>query len=174
MHTHAGFTLVELLTTLAIVAVLLAVGLPGFADVLARQQVRTAMHLISTDLAMARNSAIMRARATIVCPGNPLTGCRSDMDWNYGWIVFTDSDGDRQPNTDADLVRVTEAPAGTPSTIRLAATRRFIRYQRNGLSAGTNLTVNVCHKDRLAGQVVVNNGGRTRSTRSAGNTPCPF
>lgn len=174
MHTHAGFTLVEVLTTLAIVAVLLAVGLPGFADVLARQQVRTAMHLISTDLAMARNSAIMRRSPVVACPRTETLRCRSDADWSRGWIVFADPDGNRQPDSDGDLLRVSNAPSGAGRGLALGATRNFVRYQRDGRSAGTNLTVRVCSRGGLNGSVIVNNLGRVRTTRPARPTPCPL
>jgi len=173
-HRTRGVTLIELVTTLAIIAILGTFGLTTFADTLARQRVQTALHLISVDLAMARNTAIMRRNQVVACPGDALLGCRSDADWSQGWIVFTDSDGNRQPDTDADLIRVANAPSGAPASIRLASTRSFVRYQRDGRSAGTNLTINVCHEEILAGQVVVNNLGRVRSAKPKREVACPF
>jgi type IV fimbrial biogenesis protein FimT len=169
-----GVTLIELVTTLAIIAILGTFGLTTFADTLARQRVQTALHLISADLAMARNTAIMRRNQVVVCPGDAMLGCRSDADWSRGWIVFTDADGNRQPDADSDLIRVANAPSGAPASTRLASTRNFVRYQRDGRSAGTNLTINVCHKQMLAGQVVVNNLGRVRSARPTRQVACPF
>ena len=174
MHGNTGFTLIEILTTLAVVAVLLAVGLPSFSDVLARHQVRTAMHLISTDLAMARNSAIMRRAPVVACPRTETLRCRGDADWSHGWIVFADPDDNRQPDTDSDLLRVSDAPSGAGRGLRLGATRNFVRYQRDGRSAGTNLTVRVCNRGTLDGQVIVNNLGRVRTARPTRPTPCPL
>ena len=174
MHRTRGVTLIELVTTLAIVVILSTFGLTAFADALARQRVQTALHLISADLAMARNTAIMRRNQVVACPGDALLGCRSDADWSRGWIVFTDPDGNRQPNAEGNLIRVADAPSGAPASIRLASTRTFVRYQRDGRSAGTNLTINVCHKDRFAGQVVVNNLGRVRSAQPKREAACPF
>ena len=173
-HRTRGVTLIELVTTLAIIAILGTFGLTAFAETLARQRVQTTLHLISADLAMARNAAIMRRNQVVACPGEALHGCRSDADWSQGWIVFTDPDGNRQPDADADLIRVANAPSGAPDSIRLASTRSFVRYQRDGRSAGTNLTINVCHKETLAGQVVVNNLGRVRSARPKREVACPF
>lgn len=169
-----GVTLVELLTTVVILAIVCTFGLTAFGDVLARLRVQTALHLISADLAMARSSAIMRRDQVVACPGAAALGCRSDADWSHGWIVFADPDGNRQPDVDSDVIRVADAPSGAPASIRLTSTRAFVRYQRDGRSAGTNLTVNVCHKDTLAGQVVVNNLGRVRSTRPAPQRACPL
>ncbi|ATD68881.1 hypothetical protein CNR27_12845 [Luteimonas chenhongjianii] len=172
-HRH-GFTLIELLTTLTILTILFTVGLSAFTEAFMRHRVQTAVHLISTDLAMARNTAIMRRNQVVVCPGHALLGCRSDSDWSGGWIVFDDPDGNRQPDTQDDLIRVTSAPSGAPTPIRLASTRNFVRYQRDGRSAGTNLTINVCRGDTLGGQVVVNNLGRVRSGRPTSEQACPF
>ncbi|VXB45530.1 conserved hypothetical protein [Luteimonas sp. 9C] len=169
-----GLTLVELMTTLALLTLLCTFGMTAFADVLDRYRVRTALHLVSADLAMARNAAITRRSPIVACPGRALDGCRSDADWGKGWIVFLDPDGNRRPDTAMELLREADAPSGATGSLRLASTRPFVRYQRDGRSAGTNLTVNVCRADRLGGQVVVNNLGRIRSSRPATDRPCPF
>lgn len=168
-----GLTLVELMTTLAILTLVCTFGASTFADVIARQRVQTALHMISADLAIARSTAIMRRNHVVACPGDPL-GCRADADWSNGWIVFMDADGNRHPDTESDLIRVATAPSGAPVNIRLASTRHFVRYQRDGRSAGSNLTINVCSKHTLAGQVIVNNLGRVRSARPATDRPCPY
>ncbi|PBS12262.1 pilus assembly protein [Lysobacteraceae bacterium NML93-0792] len=172
MHHRNGFTLIELVTTLAIVAVLLAIGLPGFGEALARLRVQTAMHRVSTDLAMARSSAIMRRSPVVACPGTGMDGCSGGADWSGGWIVFADPDGNRRPDTVAELLRVSDAPSGAGGRLRLGATRHFVRYQRDGRSAGTNLTVRVCSGEALAGEVIVNNLGRVRSARPQPPRPC--
>ncbi len=174
MSRTSGFSLVETLTVLAVVAVLVAVGAPNVGEALARHQVRTAMHLISTDLAMARNAAIMRRGAVVACPRTSTLRCRSDADWSHGWLVFADPDGNRQPDDAGDLIRVADPPAGAGRALALGATRAFVRYQRDGRSAGTNLTVRVCSRGALAGEVVVNNLGRVRSVRPEGAAPCPL
>lgn len=169
-----GLTLVELMTVLAILTLLGTFGLTAFGEVLARYRVQTALHLISADLAMARMAAITRRSPIVACPGNALHGCRSSADWSAGWIVFMDPDGNRRPDDAADVLRAADAPSGAPNTVRLVSTRSFVRYQRDGRSAGTNLTINVCRAGMLGGQVVVNNLGRIRSSRPATDRPCPF
>ena len=168
----AGLTLIELLATLSIVAITLAIGLPAFNGSLERTRVATAMHLVSADLAMARSSAIMRRAQVVVCPRTPDHRCRDDKDWRHGWIVFTDDDGNRQPDAPEHILRVTDPPGHR--SLAIDSTRRFLRYQRDGRSAHSNQTVRVCAGERLAGTVVVNNLGRVRSARPATDAPCPF
>ncbi len=173
-RTRQGFTLIESLIVLAIAAVLLAMAYPSFQDVVARYRTQTALHLVSADLAMARNTAIMRRAEVVVCPRTDADRCRDDHDWRNGWITFTDSDGNRQPDAPEHLLRVAGPPSGASSgALNLHATRRFIRYQRDGRSAGTNLTVRVCAGGQLSGEVVVNNLGRVRSHRYATPPRCP-
>lgn len=167
----AGLTLIELLTTLAIAAVTLTIGLPAFSGILERTRVATTMHRVSADLAMARSSAIMRRAQVVVCPRTADFRCRSDRDWSHGWIVFTDDDGNRQPDDNAHILRVTDPPAHRHLSI--GSTRHFLRYQRDGRSAHSNQTVRVCSGEDLAGTVVVNNVGRVRTARPARGTPCP-
>ena len=166
----AGLTLIELLTTLTIAAVTLTIGLPAFSGTLERTRVSTTMHRVSADLAMARSTAIMRRAQVVVCPRTADFRCRSDSDWSQGWIVFTDDDGNRQPDGDAHILRVTDPPSHR--SLAIDSTRRFLRYQRDGRSAHSNQTVRVCSGEKLAGTVVVNNLGRVRSTRPGKETSC--
>ena len=167
----AGLTLIELLITLALAAILLTLGVPAFSGTLERTRVATTMHQVSADLAMARSTAIMRRSQIVVCPRTPDNHCRSDNDWSHGWMVFTDDDGNRQPDEDGHIVRVTDPPAHR--SLAIDSTRRFLRYQRDGRSAHSNQTVRVCSGEHLAGTVVLNNLGRVRSARPARETPCP-
>ena len=167
----AGLTLIELLITLALAAILLTLGVPAFTGSLERTRVATTMHQVSADLAMARSTAIMRRAQVVACPRTLDYRCRDDSDWSHGWIVFTDDDGNRQPDEEAHIVRATDPPSHR--SLAVDSTRRFLRYQRDGRSAHSNQTVRVCSGKHLAGTVVVNNLGRVRSARPAADTPCP-
>lgn len=167
----AGLSLIELLATLVIAAAALAIVLPAFTGTLERIRVSATLHQLSADLAMARSTAIMRRAQVVVCPRTADSRCRDGSDWSHGWIVFTDDDGNRQPDDDAHILRVTDPPAHR--SLAIDSTRRFLRYQRDGRSAHSNQTVRVCSGERLAGTVVVNNLGRVRSARPVKETPCP-
>jgi type IV fimbrial biogenesis protein FimT len=87
-------------------------------------------------------------------------------------MSFIDSDGNRQPESDADILRASDAPAA--KTLFLPSSRPFLRYQADGRAANSNLTVYLCEDTEYAGMVVVNNLGRVRTERaSTTGKPCP-
>lgn len=167
----AGFTLIEMLITLAIIAVTITIGVPTFKQTLQHYRVVTTMHLITSDLALARNAAIMRRSRVVVCPRTTDLRCRTDADWSNGWIVFIDRRGNRQPDASENILSVGGAKISAQVSIR--ASRGFLRYQSDGRSAHSNQTIRICTGGALAGEIVINNVGRVRSARPTGPTPCP-
>jgi type IV fimbrial biogenesis protein FimT len=170
MHRKdAGFTLIEALVVLAVVSLLVTIALPAFQGSLLRTRAIGTMHLLSTDLAVARSAAIQRRQAVIACPRATDNRCSEVGDWSGGWVVFMDPDGNRQPDRPGEILRVSQASG----TLRLPSSRRFVRYQADGRSAGTNLTIHVCSRHGLLGDVVVNNLGRVRTAKPTRETACP-
>ena len=83
-----------------------------------------------------------------------------------------DPDGNRQPDLPQDILRDENAPIHPSLRIVSSSGRVQLRYLPDGRSAGSNLTVRLCREDKLMGRVIVNNGGRVRSERASGSTPC--
>ena len=75
-----GFTLIEMLVTLAIFAVLLMIAIPSMRPFLQSQSVKNASMDISSTVALARSEAIKR-NATVDVTANSAT------DWSRGWVV---------------------------------------------------------------------------------------
>jgi len=170
-----GFTLVELAVTCGVLAILLAVALPGLGSVVDRNRFSSVFHDLRTDMALARASAIMRRTQVLVCPREiEQLKCRPDGDWSGGWLVFIDPDRDRQPGGMDDILHVRQAPARTQELLSLVSNRPYLRYQSDGRAANTNLTLQACARGRFMGRLVVNNVGRVRSERPGTGTACPF
>ena len=86
----AGFSLIELMATLAVAAILLATAIPAFSNMMARNELAVANNAARGALMVAREAAVMRGQPVSLCAGEPATGCSSD--WSSGqWIVFRDS-----------------------------------------------------------------------------------
>lgn len=167
-----GFSLIEALIVMAVAAIGLAVGVPSYQGMTERTRISSAMHLLTAHMASARNTAISYRIPTVVCPSNQAGGCRTDGDWSQGWLMFFDPDGNRQPDLPQDILRDENAPIHPSLRIVSSGGRVQLRYLPDGRSAGSNLTVRLCREDKLMGRVIVNNGGRVRSERASGSTPC--
>ena len=104
VRTHLGFTLIELMVTLIIVAILLAIGLPQMREFISDQRVRAAISDIQGDLAFARADAMGNQRRDLVLATN-LT------DWNGGWSVCIESSPITSPPTCAAGSPLRASPA---------------------------------------------------------------
>lgn len=100
-----GFTVLELMIALAVGAILLVVAVPSFTTLLERTRIGSAADHLYASLAEARGEAVKRRVTVRVCPSANSATCRNDGDWNDGWLVFLDGDGNGAPNTSADIVK---------------------------------------------------------------------
>ncbi len=101
-----GFSVVELLVTLVLLAISVSLALPSLQQFSANNQVQAAGNSIMSGLNMARFNAITSGEETTICPTADGVAC-SDGNWGAGWIVFTDTDADGIADAD-ELVRITE------------------------------------------------------------------
>lgn len=83
----AGFTLLELMMTLAILAILIAVSVPSFRDAIIHNQRRAALSSINDALALARTEAVTRSAPVTLCASANHTACSNQNRWEDGFIV---------------------------------------------------------------------------------------
>jgi prepilin-type N-terminal cleavage/methylation domain-containing protein len=93
-----GFTLIESLVVVAILALLMSVALPSFNTVVRKFRLNAAASALSASLQQARSEAIKANSRVLVCPKRLwVNSCTSTSDWAVnGWIVCYDLDGDDQ------------------------------------------------------------------------------
>lgn len=82
-----GFTLIELITVIAVLAVLLAMGVPSFIDFVARSRATTEYRELLKALGLARSEAITRATTVNIT-------ALSGSDWEQGFRIWVDADTD--------------------------------------------------------------------------------
>lgn len=156
-----GFTLTELLVTLAIAGILAMIGAPAMGSLLARTRDASTEAMVANTLRHARSAAVMRNARVLVCPSRDGRRCNPGDDWQHGWIVAKDADHDGQPDADAPLVVQAAMPIGTRVITSIG--RGQIAFHPNGGAGGSNARFTICHANTHAGKaVIVANSGRVR------------
>jgi type IV fimbrial biogenesis protein FimT len=170
-----GFTLIELMVTLAVMAVLMGIGVPSFQRLQQSTRTVTTFHLLTTSLALARMAAVRSNAPVSVCPSSDGRYCRGDTVWDDGWIVFADPGKNGQPDSQTVVLQRIDGIGGGLA-LRSTDGRKLVRFTPDGWAYGSNLSVRLCteKKAELLGMVVVNNAGRRRRVRPDGAKPCPF
>lgn len=166
---NRGFTLLEALVTIALLAILGSMAAPGMAQMLKAQQLQYAVVDLGLALRQARHEAIARQRPVIVA--------NRDGNWAHGWKIFVDLDSDGLPTTGEPELRINDSIA---SGIRISGNTpvsHYVRYmptgeaklQSGGFQAGT---ITLCHSDgqQAVRKLVLAPSGRMRTvTEAAGS-----
>ena len=170
-----GFTLIELMVTLAVLVVALGIGFPALASLIERTRVTNTYHLLTASLMAARTAAVTRSEPVTVCPSSDGARCRGDQVWEDGWIIFIDPERSGQPSGTASVLRRIDAINGNFS-LRTTSGRQRVRYLPSGRAYGSNVSLRLCGQDdeQLIGKVIVNNAGRARTQRANEYEPCPY
>lgn len=132
MRLYRGFSLVELMVTIVILGVLLAMAAPSFSEMVRNNRSQAAANELVSALNSARMEAIKRGQRVSLCPSSNGTSC-SGASWQGGWIVFVDtaaSDSAAAPVVGAILNQRTKMPSGATAT----GTSTFIRYSGLGFA----------------------------------------
>lgn len=111
MKKHSGFTLLELLVTLAIVGIVTALAAPSMSTFIKNDRLVTQINALVGHLALARSEAVLRTQQVILCVSDNSTSC-SGTNWNEGWIVFIDADNDNGFTVGETIVRAQPALEG--------------------------------------------------------------
>ena len=109
---YHGFTLVELMVSMGLIAILLAVGVPSVKNMVKDNRLVTQLNAVMNDVHFARSEAAKRDLRIIMCRSadptltTPTCGGSSN-DWSTGYLVFTGEDGNNtyQAGTDT-LLRI--------------------------------------------------------------------
>jgi len=131
-----GFTLIELMITIAIVAVIAMIGIPAMGDFILNNRIRSQSGNLMLQLAHARSEAIRTASRVTICPGqvSDVTGdpvCNGTTAWENGWVSFVDTNKDPEENSDETPLLISTALDGN-NTLRSAVFSTYISFSPNG------------------------------------------
>ncbi|HEV7574678.1 MAG TPA: GspH/FimT family pseudopilin [Caldimonas sp.] len=136
----AGFSLIEMLTTMSILAILLAIASPGLASLTSANALSAAQGELASAMVLARGEAIKRGTTVGLAATNPAVGA----EFSGGWTVFVDANGNGIFDTGETIVRQQPAFHGD---LRLGTNSGATVIEFNGrgfLTPSAMVTFTVC------------------------------
>jgi len=154
---ESAFTLVELMITIAVAAVVLTLGVPSFGRIIEQNQLSAYTNQLVSSLNFARSEAVRRNKSIKICHSNNATACNG-TGYENGWIIFIDDDGDNVLDATEELIRVNES-LPTNYTFNMDS----FSFTGKGRADGQGTFV-LCKGGDLtkARAVIIGPGGRTR------------
>lgn len=162
-RSSQGFTLIELIFTVAVLAVLLQLGIPSLIHLQSRWQRDLATKMLGADLALARSAAIKNSKRVIMCNSSDGVNCAQsgDRDWKSGWLIFQDLNENGVRDISDTLVSVEQAMPGIKSLKANNRIQRFV-FLPNGLMASGMCTLEIVPRSGDIQRITVSRIGRVR------------
>ena len=138
-----GFTLVELMTALGLLAVMVAFAAPSFANMARRHRVDALKDHVIGAIQFARTEAIRLGQPVVLRRVQPCPEASSNSDWRCGWRLFADANNNQVFDSDETLLQTSTPPAGVVLRKAGAVNVGFVAIDRFGQvsQAGTRLDV---------------------------------
>ena len=140
MKKNSGFTLLELLITVAIISIVMAIAVPSMTTFTQNDRLTTNINTMIGHLAYARSEAVKRSQQVSICSSNNATTCTGGS-WQDGWIVYIDADGDNSFTAGEEVLRAQQALEGSNTLTSTIGTQVTYDYRGfvNAASVGSFL-----------------------------------
>ncbi len=168
-----GFTLIELMVTLTVAGILLAIAVPAFNNFVLNDRDAGQVNSLIASLNYARSEAIKRGSPTgiKVCPSTDGATCNNGTDWATGWIVLDLNPAAPPPQ----VIQNIPAMGGANTLMAVGAARAGITFLSSGLATPAGnpaLTVRICDTRGalFARDVEVNSTGRVAGSQTPGQS----
>lgn len=171
-----GFTLLEALVVLALLAVLLSLAAPSLKSLRQKHQMQSAAEQLQASLQLARSEALRRQQRVTLCVRESAVaagqGCASAGTWAQGWVVFVDGNDNGQREAAETVLQLQAALPGFLSLQGNATVDRYISYGPQGRSQSTSGafqagTLTLCATGQAhVWRVVINAVGKPRLERA--------
>lgn len=156
INRSMGFTIVELMITIVVAAILMTVAVPSFNDLIKTNRVRTQISSVMAMLQTARSEAVKRGQTVAICAldGGAPRSCTGN--WGNALTIFFDTDDDGRLDAAEAVIKVSDGLSGN-NTFNWNGGLNRIRYDARGGSttAGTLKLCDSGNVDRYARAIII-------------------
>lgn len=165
---QAGSTLIELMVAMGILGICLGIALPAYTSATAASYSSAARVNLQDALLVALNHSTLAQVQVVLC-ASAGAGCSGNVEWNGGWVVFVDANGDRTLGAGETVLRRQPRLAGGVHLRSSVGRTRIVFQPHGGAAAGSNVTFTICDRrgPDKATTLVIANSGRIRSGKPA-------
>lgn len=168
MKRQDGFSLIELMVTVAVATIVVSAAVPSFRSVIMDNRLVTQANHLVTSINLARSAAVRFQRNASVCAtanyDAAVPSCTATTDWSNGWIVWVDKN--RNAATDANEILSVFGPLSDASSFSSLGTTGFTYNARGFSLAGGDDLVMCDSRTAETGRLIrVNAVGRTNISR---------
>lgn len=143
---NRGFTMIELVVTMVVAALVVAIAIPNITDLIRSGRINTQLNGLKADFNFARSEAIKHRKNVIVCQSSNGTSCIGTAgDWKDGRLIYVDKNSDGAIDAD-EILRYREAVGRDDRSLQVAdavaAAVASVTFTSNGGTTGvTNFTI---------------------------------
>jgi type IV fimbrial biogenesis protein FimT len=170
-----GFTLVELMVSLGVAAIIITLGVPSFREFTASSRLSSRVNNFVGDLIIARNEAIKRNTNVFICkresPNYLPPSCTTAGGWEQGWVIFLDDDDDKAFDAGETILRLADE-FGDNITLRgNNPVKDRISFEGTGIATNGSLIfcdtrIETFEDDKAKARVVIiSKSGRIRTVK---------
>jgi type IV fimbrial biogenesis protein FimT len=136
-HRHTGVTLIELMVTIAVLAIVAVFAVPEWLTTVRNNRLAAQANDLVADLALARSEAMRRGGRVTICASADGTVCSGDAaDWKQGRLVFFDANADGTVGAGDEIIRAAGNLKGNALSTSSFASSDFIQFRPSGMPVG--------------------------------------